>query len=55
MIRSWLRTQTARMSRGVDTTLFTPERPNRNDSALNIGYVGAPVARRGGSVQAAHG
>jgi glycosyltransferase involved in cell wall biosynthesis len=39
-IEAWTKKPTFVMTRGVDTTLFTPARRKRQDAVLNIGYVG---------------
>jgi glycosyltransferase involved in cell wall biosynthesis len=46
VFRARFRRQTFVMTRGVDTTLFSPGRRTRTDSALNIGYVGRLSAEK---------
>lgn len=41
-----LRKQTFVMTRGVDTTLFSPARRTRTDDAVNVGYVGRLSAEK---------
>ena len=46
VLRGRFRRQTFVMTRGVDTTLFSPGRRARTDAALNIGYVGRLSAEK---------
>jgi glycosyltransferase involved in cell wall biosynthesis len=46
VLRGRFRRQTFVMTRGVDTTLFSPDKRTRTDAALNIGYVGRLSAEK---------
>jgi phosphatidylinositol alpha 1,6-mannosyltransferase len=46
VFRSRFRRQTFVMTRGVDTTLFSPGKRTRTDAGLNIGYVGRLSAEK---------